>query len=359
MKKVGIITFHAATNFGATLQAYALYQFIKDQGFEVEIIDYQPSRMIWEYRKLKYLSHRILPNKNIVKNIIKSIKNEKFRSLNIKVSDRRYKTREELKEGCKIYDIVICGSDEIWNVDSKFTGFDGSYFLDFIEKEEARKISYAPSFGWVKDMGEQKNKICDLLKEFDAVSVRDTNSINLVRECNVSAEKVLDPTFLGEYSKITELPQTPEEYVLVYGFLSREEGDYVKAVAREAGLTIIAIGESWKGSPKQTLIGISPETWLGYFAKATYVFTNFYHGSIFSIIFRKPFTVFVRPEKSIKVVDLLTEMEFKNRMINQGTLPKKPVFNTEIDFNEEKIEGMIRKSKEYILKALGVEKSSD
>ena len=40
MKKIGILTFHRAINYGACLQAYALKKYIKDQGNECDIIDY-------------------------------------------------------------------------------------------------------------------------------------------------------------------------------------------------------------------------------------------------------------------------------------------------------------------------------
>lgn len=358
MKKVGIITFHATTNFGATLQCYSLYQFITKQGFEVEVIDYQPPKLTWEYRKHKYLTRGIFPNKNIIKNVVKSQKMAKFRSSNIKLSSRCYSNIEELKKYCDNYDIIVCGSDEIWNIDSKFTGFDRAYFLDFVESEKTLKIGYAPSFGSVQSLGKRQKDVQELLKGFKYILVRDGNSIKLVEECNLSAQKVLDPTFLGNYEKNIKLPDTPEKYILVYGFLSPKESDHVKAMAEQAKLEIISIGENWKYSPKPTLIGVSPETWLGYFSKATYVFTNFYHGSIFSILFRKPFTVFVRPEKSVKVVDLLTELDLTNRIVDGENLPKDSIFNTKIDFNEDKISEMTQKSKKYLLQALGVDENA-
>jgi hypothetical protein len=354
MKKVGIITFHSTTNFGASLQCYALFSLIKSYNFDVEIIDYQPSKLVWEYRKYQYLSSKSLVNKNIVTNLIKTFKNRKFMSSNTKTNGRTCATLEELKSFCNDYDAVICGSDEIWNFNSSFIGFDKAYFLGFVENSQSKKISYAASFGEIQHLGEYKEEVCKLLHKFNAISVRDTNSLNLVNSCDVYAQKVLDPTFLIKYENVIDDPEYLGEYILVYGSLSREEGDYVQSVARKTGLPIISIGQNWKYSPTRNLVGISPARWLGYFSKATYIFTNFYHGTIFSIIFRKPFMVFVKADKKIKVVDLLTSLDLTERMIQKGNLSDPDAFCAEIEFPEAILQGMIRDSQQYLLKALQV-----
>ena len=43
--KIGIITFHWGTNYGAVLQAFALQQYLERCGYEVEIINYVPFKV--------------------------------------------------------------------------------------------------------------------------------------------------------------------------------------------------------------------------------------------------------------------------------------------------------------------------
>ncbi|HEY9607648.1 MAG TPA: polysaccharide pyruvyl transferase family protein, partial [Allocoleopsis sp.] len=105
------------------------------------------------------------------------------------------------------------------------------------------------------------------------------------------------------------------------------------------------------------LIDIGPEEWLGYYSQASYIFTSFYHGLIFSIIFRKPFTAFIRSlkgdDKSSKVNDLLKDLNLENRSLRIDEIPDAPKkLNFEIDFNDEKLNQMIHASKTYLAKVL-------
>lgn len=344
--KIGILTFHHTTNYGATLQAYALFQTIKKQGHNVEIIDYQPYKAVKTYIKTLYFNHHFLSN------AVKSWKMRKFLHSQIQLSTNRCYTRKGLKNWEQAYDIVICGSDEIWNINS-FRGFDTSYFLDFVNSQKTRKISYAASFGFTTTLGKNREKVAELLKEFKAISVRDSNSLRIVEEeCQQSATKVLDPTFLVDYTKIISQPKINDDYLLIYGGLSKEDETYVKKAAKAEGLKIVSVGYPSRIA-QINLVGIGPEEWLGYFAKASYVFTSFYHGAIFSIIFRKPFTVFGRQDKMSKVQDLLKDFKLENRIV-KNSLPawEEQKINIDYDVISSSVEKAIEKSKTYLFEAL-------
>lgn len=354
MPKTGILTYHFTINFGATLQAYALYQIIKEHGYEVEFIDYRPKwiRVIdSRYLYWGFLGQPYLPSPYLINGAIKAWKMRQFLISNMNLSSKKYYTKEELKNCENEYDVVICGSDEIWNINREF---DTSYFLDFISNPKTRKISYAASFGSTTSLGDQKNSVCNLLKDFYAISVRDTNSVKLVNECSREATKVLDPTFLGDFTKIIKYPEIKNEYILVYGGLTKEEGKYIRSVADVEGLDIISVGaRPGRGNPHINLIGIGPDEWLGYFARASYIFTSFYHGVIFSIIFKRPFTYFSRSNKAVKVEDLLKDIGLENRKIASEKVSQlKPKLLKEISWENLNLEKMIQQSKRYLLNSL-------
>lgn len=346
--KVGILTFHRTTNYGATLQAYALYSFIKKYGHDVEIIDYYPKKL-----KESYFRH-LYNNKFFLFNAIKSWKIRQFLKSKIKISSFKYSDPLKLNSLNLNYDLILCGSDEIWNINSTHTGFDSTYFLDFICKKNIRKVSYAPSFGITKELGSKKSHIKQLLNSFNALSVRDFNSQQIIQnQCNLSAEKVLDPTFLiDDYQKIIKYPKFKRKYMLVYGGLSFSEQIYVKKVAEASKLHLIAIGYPCKVADSNKLaIGI--EEWLGYFANASYVFTNFYHGVVFSIMFKKSFNVFERSSKSIKVRDLLIDYGLEDRILSEDTLGSKATISEEFNsFHNTDLKKMIEKSQNFIRKQL-------
>lgn len=360
--RVGILTFHHTTNYGATLQAYALWTIIKEQGFDVEFIDYRPHKAVRHYLKeiqpIQQKSNKFIVNRQALSNLIKAWKMRRFLLSKVRLSRKKSYGRTGLKELYGNYDIVVCGSDQIWCIDTYFRGFDPSYFLDFLSEEmTCQKVSYAASFGKTETLGKHKEIICKLISQFNAVAVRDSNSLRLVQqECGREAVKVLDPTFLVEYSKITSVPKLTEEYLLIYNQtpLNQEQQNFVRAVAKVKNLVIISIGEYDQVADKN-FINISPQEWLGYFSKASYVVTNTYHGTIFSLIFKKSFTVFANKKKANKTNDLLQLFGLENRVV-LDTSSVSSITEEYLKINyalvDEKLEKEVFRSKTYLFNAL-------
>jgi exopolysaccharide biosynthesis predicted pyruvyltransferase EpsI len=100
-------------------------------------------------------------------------------------------------------------------------------------------------------------------------------------------------------------------------------------------------------------MGIGPEEWLGYFSQASYIFTNFFHGVVFSIIYRKPFTNFINPGKSIKVKDLLGELNLCDRIVTESEISDLPTkLNWEMNFDCERLNDLLEQSKQYLRQLL-------
>jgi polysaccharide pyruvyl transferase WcaK-like protein len=350
--KVGILTFHGVVNYGATLQAYALSQVLTTAGYDVELINYFTDKSANIIRNYLYKSPYFAFN------LLKQWKINNFLRTRTKMSDRRCRTSAELKKSTQKFDTIVCGSDEIWNINLSLQDFDFNYFLEFADRD-IYKISYGVSFGHTTSLGEYKPRISNLIESFDAISVRDTNSLNIVRDCQSLAVKVLDPTFLCRYADIITPPPSGRKYILVYAHLSPAEQIFVRKMATYYGLSIVAVGYPCRIADVNRL-AISPSQWLGYFANATYVVSDFYHGVIFSIIFKKPFSAYVRDSKSNKIVDLLQDLGATDRIVSPvqmssesqqlESISKCDLMETHLNY--AKLEQKIEESRQYLTTAL-------
>ncbi|MBQ4516642.1 MAG: polysaccharide pyruvyl transferase family protein [Clostridia bacterium] len=327
--RIGIMTFHWATNYGAVLQAYALSKALENKGHEVTIIDYYPEKYKKKWTKVFFTYH---PER--IPASIKQLKKEKeiktFRDEYLKKT-KYFSSAKELKQYVFDYDCYICGSDQIWNPSFVRYGDQGitlSYFLDFIPNG-AKKISYAASFG-VKEYPEDlKNKIKDQLVLFNAISVREETGLGILKDINIcDAQLVPDPTILLDasiYKKLLKEPKRSEKYDFVYMLHSRKADaiPLLKKRKRE-GVMSVHCGN----------IGI--EDWLTEIYGADLVITNSFHGIVFSIIFEKNFAPILIKGSGMndRIITLLNKLglsdricedlsEFKNEPIDWKTVKKK------------------------------------
>ena len=345
--RLGILTFHHTTNFGATLQAYALSTFLKQQGHHVEFINYQPEKAIQVYRDTLYLKAR---KSEIPNNFIREMKMRWFIKRKLAVSAKKHTTQESLKKIHAPYDTVIVGSDEVWNINS-FRGVDTSYFLDFLPSE-TKKISYAASFGGTTSLGEYKSKIKKLIDNFSHLSVRDSNSINvLAKECQRESTKVLDPTFLINYDHLVNQKKKSNSHILIYGKPSQATVAHIKYLSKKLGVPVVSIGYANREADINRII-VGPREWLNYFSRASYVFTSFYHGTIFSILFKKSFTVFSAEQKIIKLRDLLDDLNLSHRIHSESSKNQPDFSSIDYDTVFNTIQKRREISQQYLIEGL-------
>ncbi|NEO36142.1 MAG: polysaccharide pyruvyl transferase family protein [Moorea sp. SIOASIH] len=324
--KVGIITIHHTSNYGAVLQAFALSQFIRSQGHEVEIIDYQPQAANEFYWKaMRFLNRSGLLgmprfDQASFKRYWKYIKFQKFFKKYLPLSKTKFSDRNSLKQHAHQYDLVIAGSDQIWCLDNPFRGFDPSFFLDFIASDTGCvKASYAASCGSSNTFGDRKDEISGLINQIDHISVRDGNSLRLVKqECGRDqVTLVLDPTFLGDYRQLIAKPRLKNKYLLLYkhGALNERENCLIKKIADKKDLDIVSVG-SHSSLAKHNFAEADPKEWLGLFNQADHIVTNTFHGTIFSLLFKRNFTVIANPSKQNKIQDLLSRFGLDKNIFN-------------------------------------------
>jgi len=309
MKKVGILNYHDAINHGAFLQCYALYKSIEKLGHDVEVINYKNSRnWIGEYRYY-------LLRKNIVSiyhNIIKIIKFKKcHRKMKMTASMREYKSTNT-------YDYVLIGSDEVFNYTNPMAGYDTTYFgMGII----AGKIgSYAASFGWLKRDTLLPYEIKNQLSNFSYISVRDDNSKGIIKNnIDLDVDILVDPTFLYNFNdcevEYKNASQFMDDYILVYapGIID----DSIEKKIREMygdNREIVSIGRALTWADKN-ILDVDPFEWLWFFKNASFVVTSSFHGTIFSIKYKKQFFSIPNKASFNKIDYLLRSLHLSDRLL--------------------------------------------
>lgn len=294
--KVGIMTFNRAINYGAVLQSYALKNKLNSLGHECTVINYY-SKEVEEGASPFYL--KSFSPKEILTTICqikmrfeknKKIKefSENYLDCSSKLVDN--KTIESLKNS---YDVIITGSDQVWNYE--ITGLDENYFLSFASKE-TKKISYGASFGVSAIPVEYKDKYKKLLSYIDCISVRESSGADIVEDLlGFYPAIVSDPVFLLEeekWSKIAAKPTVKEEYILVYSINKSNCYQMAESISRETGEIIVGLQTPMSNRVKcKAIRDESPEEFLGWFKNAKYIVTDSFHGTAFSLIFKKQFVL--------------------------------------------------------------------
>lgn len=370
MKKVGIITFHRAINYGAKLQAYALQEVLKEK-CDISIIDYRcPFIENSYYGKKNKVSLKTIIKYLFFYGKIRRIKKEKdklylkFNNFDQKfliLSEKEY-FQNNISEANNVYDIFISGSDQVWNL--RMTGHDWNYYLDFAE--ERKKYSYAASFGG-DILNEDANNIGLKLKHFQSILVREDRGAKIVYDTtNRKVLTVCDPVFLirkEEWISGLNLNKEKlnEKYVLLaevapmtYSF------EFAKKLAKKENLKIYYI--NIKGRIKlpygfKCLNSIGPCEFLDLILNASYVVTTSFHALAYSLIFNVPF--FYELDKSIvnnndRIINLVDELKIEKREITSKVLSGD--YNNRLDWNKINsiIEDYSCRSKEILFKSLNI-----
>lgn len=376
MKRIGLMTCFL-DNYGACLQAYALMNVINNLGYRCEIIRYTEPEGYFE----NSIENRIKTSKayNTVRCMISSNYKkaylcekvrrktfEKFRKKYLKFSAKEYKTFHELKETNEIYDIFVCGSDQIWNP-TFYNGNNRAYFLDFVHQAK-KKIAYAPSIGLSEFPEEYATDFARLIGRLDYVSVRESTGVNIIREVSgVEACHVLDPTLLmtGEQwnDLVSEDRIEEEKYIFCYLFGKHEE--YTTAIQRlceETGYkaVIIPFSEENLSDNYTKIYRAGPKEFLNLIKNAEYILTDSFHATVFSILFSKPFFSlhrFKTGEKNSmnsRLKSLLDIVGLSNRFIKCSDVSNFEI-NQDIDYENVhlRLNNVRENSLKYLQGALG------
>ena len=323
--KVGVITFHSANNYGAVLQTWALQKVLKDLGTKPGVVNYHPDIIdgLYDPMKLKKgVTRSLLKLKVYIRNRKSLIRYKKFKSfirtkLNL-IGD--YRTYKDLVDARLNLDAYIVGSDQVWNP-THIDGFDPAYYLEFAE-QGSKRISYAASLGTDYIVAKYKNKMEEALKGFTAISVRERSVQIAVSElADKPVEVVLDPTLLldiEDYDEIKIKSKYKKPYILVYSIEKNAQLiEFANKISVSLGIPIL------QRRPSGGLINqMEPfytsdaGEFLGYIESAEYVITNSFHGTVFSVLYGKPFVSMLHTDTGKRTDDLLNELGLSSHILH-------------------------------------------
>lgn len=333
--RIGILTLPLHTNYGGILQAYALQTVLERMGSEVCLIEKRrrPARVpLWK-TPLTY-------GKRVLKNVMGTpypifIERKINREIPVVRQHteqfvRRYVRRRmvgdfsELKEGD--FDAIVVGSDQVWRPGYLGRKIEEAY-LDFACGWDVRRVAYAASFGtdeW-SYTAEQTKACGDLLRLFEAVSVREDSAVGLCRtHFGVEARQVLDPTMLlpaEDYVRLFKAAGTPKSPGTLFCYILDETPEkmaFIDKVAKEKGGTPFHVNSKVDvdEAPVEERIHPPVEQWLRGFHDAEFVVTDSFHGCVFSILFNKPFVAIGNSGRGLaRFSSLLGRFGLKDRML--------------------------------------------
>lgn len=355
--KVGIYTIHACNNFGAVLQAYATVTYIKRLGYEAEIVDITTQ----EAEK----GFRYLGKWNTIKGFLSNIfsclnprikkKTANFSRFRKKLTlSRRFYNYSEYASNPISYDVHLVGSDQVWNVENGLG--DKFYFLPFLSSKEC-KVSFASSFGNIEAAKSYKGEITNLLSSFTCISVREEDACEfLIKECNIRATSVLDPTFLlsdKDWDNVADQKRLINKpYILYYGFdRGANVGEILKSAKQHTGCLLVGVSVTTHSPYKFDLFyqEAGPVEFLSLIKNAHLVITSSFHGMALSLNYRKDFIVIKNGTRMSRMESVLSQFGLINRIISSEK-ELNEIITTSIDY--AKHSDIIKAKVEYSKKIL-------
>ena len=327
--KVGILTQYYRKNYGGVLQSYALFHVLKELGYDVEIIDFRNNvahnRSFLQRIKLIFQRFNLNRNKkNKGPVLTRDLPKEHVTAFtNFKKHFLKYSpvlSNSTIGEYAHVYDAIVVGSDQVWN---DLSGKHLFYFFDFGIPFEGKKITYAPCSVVTEIPSNNRKKIKKLLNEVDAISVRDSTTQSLVKNISgIDSEIVLDPTVLYGFDEFCSPAIIEEDYVFAYILGSEIKQGHsvviehifekygkmkvVAAIIPNVSLEVEKFADDIRDNA-------SPDEWVNLIANAKFVYTDSFHGCVFSMKFHKPFFAYYKDAKrTSRLLDLKATYQLDN-----------------------------------------------
>lgn len=341
MKKIAVVNRTNLKNYGSVLQVYALCEAINHLGYQAEVVWGKGNlSKNWDIRpnKIAQTLYKLLLNPSLIMSTYKTAKSvkgatissEKVLKFDVFVQEhfiRRFFSQNELKKIAKTdeYKKFVCGSDQIWSSTTLYV--DPLMYLRFSPAE--KRVAYAPSLGrnYIPDYN--KRIMRKYISDIPYVSVREEVGRELIKEITGrEVPVVLDPTLLlmkDDWEKL-KIPEKRENYVLCYFLNETSEAviNKIESICEKYNKTIINIGCPFSQGSKVGIINedIGPGEFLGLVGNAEMIFTDSYHGMLFSLIYQKPFWSIARNygehDQSSRQKTVLSMLHLENRYISEN-----------------------------------------
>lgn len=385
-KKIGCVICYTKghNNYGTSLQAYAMLKKIVQLGYQVEVINYIKQLTFLE--KVRYVinAFRCGELRHVFRQSVIQKEQKKhpdyaeglrkrtkavdsYKQKKIRPFLHDYKGFEKLCSGSLNYDTIVVGSDQVWTPLSLPNKFFNLLFVD----DTVRKVAYASSFG-VSDIPEfQRKATGDYLNRFSVIGVREQRGKEIVEDLsNKKATVVSDPTLLltrdewEEEIKESKVINS-DPYIFCYIISDNSEARAkAKELAAKKGLKIVSVRHMEQYRNEDESFGdispydMDPNDFVNYIKNASYVCTDSFHCTVFSIIFHKKFMTFYRTQnmsgnsKNSRIDSLIAILGVDKDHIYQGNIEK---IDTETDWRlvDENLEKLRTESILFLKNALG------
>lgn len=338
--RICILTQPLGANFGGILQAYALQKALKDMGHDVTTLRFSPQATWWIpsglFRKWaltvrRFFSKYLKGNKGIIYCNPDRQTRYAFQELNRFINENieHMDVQAPLTHGTlPDFDAYVVGSDQVWR--PAYSPFLPNFYLDFVAGSTSKRIAYAASFGvdtWEADE-ETTTLIQGLAKRFDAITVREESGVELCQSfLGVQAAVMPDPTLLLSADDYLQLCarnlQEQVDYIAAYILDQNDQvRSFVARMAAQLHLPVKYIGKfDWSTGVD------SVESWISGIANARYVITDSFHGTVFSLLFKKDFFSLINHERGAsRFESLLDTVGLHDHLLDKHTLEVLPIW---------------------------------
>lgn len=349
--KILTITLHSSQNPGSTLQAFALQHFLIRCGYEAEIIDYRPRYISAGKNKIRNIAGKVLFWDKYLK---KKQKFNQFSKKYMRLTPEMYKNYRELKSNPPEAEVYIAGSDQIWNC-SYPCGNDKAYYLGFAENKI--KMSYAASIGKKKIPQKELKWICDNIKDFSFISVREESSEYLLKSAGIKdVQYVCDPVLLVNKTKYEEMKINPQlkDYIAVY-LVGRSKllDKTISLLKKKYGCKVVLVGGFTKRCDCDVHIkDIGPCDFLGLISNAEFVVASSFHATVFAHIFKKDFAVILPEGNGARIEQFLQVTNLTDRIIRRESDISKAIEKIDFTSHTERLNKFVDESKKVFIKHL-------
>lgn len=352
--KIGILTHPLETNYGGNLQAFALQKVLRDMGYEAITIDrHNKEQYSSIFRHILSFAKRVLRHyifhENVSVNWNPFISEEEYKYIsrntqqfiNKNILLTRKVLSSELNDIDEEYafDAYVVGSDQVW-----LPGYCPNSFLDFVNRPGVTKLFYAASTG-ARNFTEDAlllSKCRELVKDFKAVSVREQSLVKLSKDfLNVDAKCVLDPTMLlrkEDYIALCDANNCSKRFLFTYILdSSPDKKEVIGKIAEKESLQIVNgnVEQYYVKTSKLNMdacVFPSVESWIEGYNNADFIVTDSFHGTVFCLLFNKPFITIGNPQRGIERFKSLLQMfGLENRLVT-SVEEALTIYSKEVDF---------------------------
>jgi hypothetical protein len=326
--KIGIITYHFGHNYGAMLQAYAMQAALKEVGHDPYFVylrkDFQFTN---KYERRMPSSPKGLALTVVLRLLRKPLHRrfERFEAFLAKELPltSHYPTEQDLMENPPDLDGYVCGSDQIWNLQ---TGINEFFYGKYVP-DGTKLVSYAPSFGNVEIPKQHAEQVRHLLNRFHHLAVREESGCEMVRQLTGrEVTRTIDPVFLIDnpiWESLAAAPEMRQPYIAFYALeMSSRASAIVARIARMTKLPVVVIakGGAFMFTCRTKLaIDAGPREFLGWLKNASMILTNSFHATVFAMKFDAPFVTIAHSHRNARMENLLQLAGLNERLVHNAS----------------------------------------